>query len=53
MLKSIQNRVQSEISKGATLEEILNKDLLKDLESFSSFIDTTNMVKFAHRSLTL
>jgi len=52
MLKDIQNRVQSEITKGATLEEILEKDLLKDLSSYASFIDTVNMVKFAHRSLT-
>lgn len=52
LLKDIQNRVQSEISKGATLDEILEQDLLKDLSSYSSFIDTVNMVKFAHRSLT-
>jgi len=52
MLKDIQNRVELEISKGATLEDILEKDLLKDLSSYSSFIDTVNMVKFAHRSLT-
>jgi len=52
MLKDIQKRVESEISKGATLDDILEKDLLKDLSSYSSFIDTVNMVKFAHRSLT-
>lgn len=52
ILKDIQNRVELEISKGATLEEILEQDLLRDLKSYSSFIDTVNMVKFAHRSLT-
>lgn len=52
LLKTIQKRVELEISKGATLEDILEKDLLKDLESYSSFIKTDNMVKFAHRSLT-
>ena len=52
LLKTVQKRVELEISKGATLEDILEKDLLKDLESYSSFIDTVNMVKFAHRSLT-
>jgi len=52
ILKDIQKRVESEISKGATLDDILEKDLLKDLSSYSSFIDTVNMVKFAHRSLT-
>ena len=52
ILKDIQNRVQVQISAGATLEDILEQDLLKDLNSYSSFIDTVNMVKFAHRSLT-
>ena len=51
ILKDIQNRVQTQISAGATLEKILEQDLLKDLSSYSGFIDTENMVKFAHRSL--
>lgn len=52
ILKDIQNRVQEQITKGATLEEILEQDLLKDLSRYSSFIDTNNMVRIAHRSLT-
>ena len=52
LLKDIQNRVKTEISKGASLEEILKKDLLKDLSSYEAFINAENMTKFAHRSLT-
>ena len=52
MLKDVQNRVEIQISAGATLEKILEQDLLKDLSHYSGFIDTENMVKFAHRSLT-
>lgn len=52
VLKLIQKRVEIQISRGATLNDILEQDLLKDLSRYSGFIDSENMVKFAHRSLT-
>lgn len=52
MLKTIQKRVQGEITEGATLEDILAKDILADYAEYSSFIDKDNMVKIAHRSIT-
>lgn len=52
MLKTIQKRVKEEITRGATLEDILAKDILADYAEYSSFIDKDNMVKIAHRSIT-
>jgi len=52
MLKTIQNRVKGEIAKGASLDEILKKDLLADYSEYASFIDEENMIKIAHRSIT-
>ena len=52
MLKTIQKRVQGEIIEGATLENILAKDMLADYAEYSSFIDKDTMVKIAHRSIT-
>ncbi|MEP3889950.1 MAG: MBL fold metallo-hydrolase [Hellea sp.] len=52
MLKTIQKRVKEEIARGATLENILEKDILADYAEYSSFIDEENMVKIAHRSIT-
>ena len=53
MLKTIKKRVKEEIARGATLDEILKKDILADYAKFSSFIDKDTMVKIAHRSLML
>jgi hypothetical protein len=53
VLKTIQNRVKLEIEKGATLENIVAKDILSDLDAYAAFIDKDNMVKIAHRSITL
>lgn len=53
MLKTVQKRVKEEIARGATLENILKKDILADLAEYSSFIDKDTMVKTAHRSLML
>jgi glyoxylase-like metal-dependent hydrolase (beta-lactamase superfamily II) len=51
MLKVIQKRVKEEIARGATLENILEKDILADYAQYASFIDKDTMVKIAHRSL--
>ena len=53
MLISIQKRVTDEIARGATLEDILKKDILADYAEYASFIDKDNMVKIAYRSITL
>ncbi len=53
VLKTIQSRVKLEIEKGATLENIVAKDILSDLGAYAAFIDKDNMVKIAHRSITL
>ena len=53
MLKTIEKRVKAEIARGATLENILEKDILADYAEYSSFIDKDNMVKIAHRSIML
>ncbi len=52
MLKTIEKRVKEEIVRGATLEDILKKDILADYAEYSSFIDKDTMVKISHRSLT-
>lgn len=52
MLKVIQKRVKEEITRGATLKNILEKDILADYAEYASFIDKDTMVKIAHRSLT-
>ena len=52
MLKTIEKRVKDEIARGATLEQILEKSILADYAEYASFIDETNMVKIAHRSIT-
>ena len=52
MLKLIQKCAREEIARGATLENILEKDILADYAEYASFIDKDNMVKIAHRSLT-
>jgi len=51
MLKIIQKRVEDEIARGATLENILKKDILADYAEYSSFIDKETMVKISYRSL--
>jgi len=51
MLKTIEKRVKEEIARGATLENILKKDILADYAEYASFIDKDNMVKIAHRSI--
>ena len=51
MLKIIQKRVEDEIARGATLENILKKDILADYAEYSSFIDKDTMVKISYRSL--
>lgn len=53
MLKEIEKRVTEEIKRGASLEKILEKDILADFAEYASFIDKDNMVKIAHRSITL
>ena len=52
MLKTIHSRVKEEIDKGASLDEILKKDLLADYSEYASFINEENMIKIAHRSIT-
>ena len=52
MLKTIEKRVKEEIARGATLENMLKKDILADYAEYSSFIDKDNMVKISYRSLT-
>lgn len=52
MLKTVEKRVNEEIARGATLENILEKDILADYAEYSSFIDKDLMVKISHRSLT-
>jgi len=52
MLKTIEKRVKDEIARGATLEQILEKNILADYAEYASFIDEINMVKIAHRSIT-
>jgi len=52
MLKTVEKRVKEEVAGGATLENILKKDILADLAEYSSFIDKDNMVKISHRSVT-
>jgi glyoxylase-like metal-dependent hydrolase (beta-lactamase superfamily II) len=52
MLVDIQNRVQSHIDNGKSLEEILDAKILKDLGDYASFIDEDRMIRIAHRSLT-
>ena len=52
MLKTIQKRVKEQVTEGATLENILAKDILADYAEYSSFIDKDTMVKIAHRSIT-
>ncbi|WP_051279855.1 MBL fold metallo-hydrolase [Hellea balneolensis] len=51
MLKTIEKRVIDEIKRGASLDDILKKDILADYAEYSSFIDKDNMVKIAHRSI--
>ena len=51
MLKTIEKRVKEEITRGASLDDILKKDILADYAEYSSFIDKDNMVKIAHRSI--
>lgn len=51
MLKTIEKRVTDEITRGASLDDILKKDILADYAEYSSFIDKENMVKIAHRSI--
>jgi len=51
MLKTVEKRVKAEVARGATLEDILKKDLLADYAEYSSFIDKDTMVKTAHRSI--
>lgn len=51
MLKTIEKRVKDEVKRGASLDDILKKDILADYAEFSSFIDKDNMVKIAHRSI--
>ena len=51
MLKTIEKRVKEEIARGATLENILKKDVLADYAEYSSFIDKDTMVKIAYRSI--
>jgi len=53
MLKTVEKRVKAEIARGATLDDILKKDVLADYAEYSSFIDKDNMVKIAHRSILL
>lgn len=53
LLITIQKRVTDEIAKGVSLEDILKKDIVADYAEYSSFIDKENMVKIAHRSITL
>lgn len=52
MLKTIQKRVKDNITGGATLDDILAKDILADYAEYASFIDKDNMVKIAYRSIT-
>mgnify|MGYP000185295038 CR=1 FL=1 len=51
MLKTIEKRVKAEIARGASLDDILEKDILADYAEYASFIDKDNMVKIAHRSI--
>ena len=53
ILITVKERVNVEITRGATLDDMLKKDILADYAEYSSFIDKDNMVKIAHRSLTL
>lgn len=52
MLKIIEKCVKEQIVRGATLQQILEKRILADYAEYASFIDETNMVKIAHRSIT-
>lgn len=52
MLKIIEKRVKQQIDEGATLENILAKDILADYAEYASFIDKDNMVKIAYRSIS-
>jgi len=52
MLKTIEKRVKANIEEGASLDDILKKDILADYAEFSSFIDKDNMVKISYRSIT-
>lgn len=53
MLKTVEKRVMEEITRGATLENILEKRILADYAELASFIDEDSMVKIAYRSITL
>ena len=53
MLKAIEKRVKDQIARGASLEDIIKKDILADYAEFSSFIDKDTMIKIAHRSIKL
>lgn len=45
MLKTVEKRVNEEIMRGATLENILEKDIWADYAEYCSFIDKDVMVK--------
>jgi len=51
MLKEVEKRVREEVKRGASLEDILSKDIIADYAEYSSFIDKDTMVKIAHRSI--
>jgi len=51
MLKEVEKRVTEEVKRGASLEDILSKDIIADYAEYSSFIDKDTMVKIAHRSI--